>query len=284
MARKTTESAQAPETTVNNADDATTSVNDVNETNDTFVPPDEFASPEFVDPNGKMPRIQALRGEHNLDHCGYFIPLKNVALAGWQNLDESQVITYTFQSGDEEQGLLFKEPRMIVCPKTPLLAWDRKASEEEEQTVLIGEYVRKYRADENISTMQWYLVFLLNQDNTPMHQLPLVYKAKGANQASFSEQWQQLCMEINLCHAITHNLTPKPKNHLFNSLCVFQPQIKRELVGKKKKGHCCYIASHTKPNLDNWRDFFLGYSDFKPKVWEALEPQNLIRPALPAAQ
>lgn len=246
---------------------------------------DEFASPEFVDPNGKMPRIQALRGEHNMEHCGYFVPFKDMAMAGWQNFDESQLIAYTFQSGDEEQGILIREPRMIVCPKSPLLAWDRKASEEQEELVLIGEYQRKYKADENIGTMQIYLVFLLNPDNTPMHKVPLVYKAKGANQASFSEQWQQLCMEVNLCHAITNNVVPKPKNNLFNSLCVFQFQVKRDLVGKKKKGHCCHVVSHTKPTIDNWREFFLGYdTKFKTHVWDALEPQTLIRPALPAAE
>jgi hypothetical protein len=128
MARKTTEPAESPETTAPDVNEVNAENTRVNDFSDTFQPPDEFASPEFVDPNGKMPRIQALRGEHNLDHCGYFIPFKDIALAGWQNLDESQVITYTFQSGDEEQGLLFKEPRMIVCPKTSLLAWDRKAS------------------------------------------------------------------------------------------------------------------------------------------------------------
>ncbi|MEG3920728.1 DUF5895 domain-containing protein [Microcoleus sp. T3_A4] len=34
---------------------------------------DEFASPDFVDPEARLPRIQAVRGESNLEHCGYFV-------------------------------------------------------------------------------------------------------------------------------------------------------------------------------------------------------------------
>ena len=37
---------------------------------------DEFASPDFVDPDARLPRIQALRGESNLEHCGYFITVE----------------------------------------------------------------------------------------------------------------------------------------------------------------------------------------------------------------
>ncbi|MEG4165930.1 DUF5895 domain-containing protein, partial [Microcoleus sp. S36b_B5] len=80
---------------------------------------DEFASPDFVDPDARLPRIQALRGESNLEHCGYFITVDQMAQAGWQDFDESQLIKYTFNSSQTEQGILIKKPRMIVCPKTP---------------------------------------------------------------------------------------------------------------------------------------------------------------------
>jgi hypothetical protein len=40
---------------------------------------DEFASPDFVDPEARLPRIQAVRGESNLEHCGYFITVDNMA-------------------------------------------------------------------------------------------------------------------------------------------------------------------------------------------------------------
>ena len=48
---------------------------------------DEFASPDFVDPDARLPRIQAVRGESNLEHCGYFITADNMAQAGWLDFD-----------------------------------------------------------------------------------------------------------------------------------------------------------------------------------------------------
>ena len=78
---------------------------------------DEFASPDFVDPDARLPRIQAVRGESNLEHCGYFITADNLAQAGWLDLDESQLIEYTFNSGEVEQGILIRKPPDDCMPK-----------------------------------------------------------------------------------------------------------------------------------------------------------------------
>jgi hypothetical protein len=49
--------------------------------------------------------------------------------AGWADFDESQIVQYTFQSGEVEKGLLLQAPRMLVCPKSPL-ARSRPATDE----------------------------------------------------------------------------------------------------------------------------------------------------------
>ena len=54
---------------------------------------DEFCSPDFIDPNGRLPRIQAVRGE-DPKQFGYFVPLGEMAKAGWADFDESQITEY----------------------------------------------------------------------------------------------------------------------------------------------------------------------------------------------
>ena len=61
---------------------------------------DEFASEEYINPDAKLPRIQAMRGE-DPSQCGYFIPIDQAAKAGWINFDEKNLIDYAFASGDK---------------------------------------------------------------------------------------------------------------------------------------------------------------------------------------
>ena len=156
--------------------------------------PDELASSEFIDPNARLPRIQALRGM-TPQLCGYFINVEEMAKAGFIDYDSvsKQIVEYTFESsGETEQGLLLQKPRLLVCPRTPLLGFDRAASQETEQLVIVGHWQRSFKEDDNIGNCQFYEVILLNEDNQPLHTVPLSYIAKGANQATFSQEWQKL--------------------------------------------------------------------------------------------
>ena len=146
---------------------------------------DEFCAPQYLDPDAKLPRIQALRG-NTPKLCGYFVAVDQMAIAGWENFDESQLVTYTFEStGAEEQGILIPNPRMLVCPKTPVLGFDRKQSNQSKSTVILGKYTQEMKADENVCNIQYFQVFLLDKQNQPLHQIPLSYKATGASPSFF---------------------------------------------------------------------------------------------------
>ncbi|MGK7880309.1 MAG: DUF5895 domain-containing protein [Crocosphaera sp.] len=160
----------------------------------TIMEPDEFASSEFIDKDARLPRIQALRGM-NSKFCGYFINISEMAKAGFIDYDSvsKQLIEYTFESsGETEQGLLLQKPRLLVCPRTPLLGFDRAATQESEQLVILGHWQRSFKEDDNVGNCQFYEIILLNQENQPLHTVPLSYVAKGANQATFSQEWQKL--------------------------------------------------------------------------------------------
>ena len=252
---------------------------------------DEFCAPQYLDPDAKLPRIQALRG-NTPKLCGYFVAVDQMAIAGWENFDESQLVTYTFEStGAEEQGILISNPRMLVCPKTPVLGFDKKQSKDLKSTVILGRYIQEMKEDENIGNLQYFQVFLLDKDNQPLHKIPLSYKATGANQASFSIRWQEFCRELNASHSIVNSIPAKQKNSLFYSLGVFCFKTAREQVGDKQKSFACRVVEHERPTLENWRNYFMGFNpNLKQYVWESLEPDKpLIVPgspetlALPAA-
>jgi hypothetical protein len=260
----------------------------------TTAAPDEFADPRYLDQNARLPRIQALRGA-TPDLCGYFLSTEEMAKSGWIDFEPfaEQLVTYTFESsGQQEQGLLIKEPRMLVCPRTPLLAFDRTATTETEQLTILGTWKREYKEDENVGNCQMYEVLLLDVNNRPLHTVPLSYVAKGANHASFSVEWQKLVDAVTACHAIESGIAARPKNNQFNSLCVFAFTVARELVGKKQKSPACRVVSHESPTMENWKQYFVGYdATLKKQVWDGLQPtlpmlkpgETTEVPALPAS-
>ncbi len=223
---------------------------------------DRFANPEYINPDARLPRIQALRGENGASECGYFITETEMLKAGWNDIDEGKLIVYEYNSGGKERGLLIQSPRMLVVPRSPLFAFDRQVSRQEERLVVAGQYSKQSYSDrEKYGTAQCYEVLLLDEHNQPLHEIALAYVAKGANQASFSSHWQQLVSEVTKCHAIANSIPARPKDVRFNSLCVFEFQVKRELAGNNAKSPACKVDKHTAPTQANWEQFFVGRQD-----------------------
>ncbi len=232
---------------------------------------DEFTSDEFIDKNAALPTVIVLNDQHQ---CGYFIPVSTMARCGWINFDESQLIAHTFRSGETEMGVLFTQPRMLVCPKTDLYQYDVKASQLQKTRVVVGLYNAALGGDPNIKTERLYLIFFLDNDNNPLHTLPLKYAAKGVNGATFEVARKVFKTQLEACHAITNQTSVKPKNEQFHSLGVFCFTTKAELVGDKMKHWCCRVVEHEKPTTENWKSYFVGYTHLKEQTWSALEPMQ----------
>jgi hypothetical protein len=232
-----------------------------NITEEPAIVKDRFASPEYTDPQARLPRIQALRGEKGDVDCGYFITQDEMQKAGWYEVKAKDLITYEFNGGGKEQGLLIKSPRMLVVPRSPLFAFDRQLSMQDKRMFVVGPYSYNLHGGdkkEKYGLGQYYEVLLLDQNNELLHETSFAYLAKGSNQASFNTHWQQLVNEVTRCHAIANGIPARPKNILFSSLCVLQFNVTRELAGSSLKSYACKVGSHESPSLDNWEKFFLG--------------------------
>ena len=131
-------------------------------TTEVMIERDMFTSEEFIDKNASLPTVIVLNDQHN---CGYFIPVSTMARCGWLDFDEKQLVSHTFRSGAEEQGILICNPRMLVCPKTDLYQYDLKASEEQQSKVIVELYNAELKDNLNIKTERLYLVFFLDENN-----------------------------------------------------------------------------------------------------------------------
>ncbi len=247
---------------------------------------DRFASAEYCNPNAKLPFIQSLRGETPTE-CGFFVSLDQMAKASWLNVPET-LDTYTFSSGAIESGLLLRQPRMLVVPKSGLLAARSvKGENGSSEMELLGKY-GDFKGQAGVSNVQLFEVMLLDGDNCPLHEIPCQYIAKGATQATFATHYQLFLSEITMCHAQANGISPRPKTLEFNALCVYEFEVVRELAGNGQKAPACKVGSHTKPTMDNWESFFLGrHDDLANRVLQLLNipvSDAVLAAAKPVAQ
>lgn len=244
--------------------------------------PDMFASAEYVDPNARLPRIQALRGENGANECGYFLSDKDLANAGWFAYDEGDIIIYEYNSGGKERGLLIKQPRMLVKQFSPMFAIDKLASKEAEQRVIVGQYSKKLHSDRNVyQAATAFELLLLDANNNPLHEIPFAYIAKGANLGTFATKWQECTDLITQLHAKANGIPAKRKDARFKSMCVFEFTTKRELAGTTAKSPSCKVDDFTHPTMENWTNYFLGRNkEIAERLLGVLAPSNQLQ--LPA--
>lgn len=222
--------------------------------------------------------VLALRGEVDPTHCGYFVPLSQMEKSGWRNIDLSQLTTYTFNGGGSEVGLLLVQPRMVLTPVSQLGMFDRTASAKTESLVVVGNWNRDLKGNPEIGNFQVFLVVFLDEQNQPLHDIPVKLTAKGSHQGSLAEHWQKSCTAVALAHSQAMGIPFRPRNEIYNALCVFVPKIVRKLVGESKKSPACYIDGFVQPTVDNWCDFFLGnYEDLANAVVGMMNPQPRTR-------
>jgi Family of unknown function (DUF5895) len=221
------------------------------------------------------PYAQALRGE-NPAQCGYFVPLSQAEKAGWKNLEGTEMTEYAYNSGQTEVGILLQQPRMILTPICQLGAFDRQASQTEETLVVLGEWDRaKHSKDPNAGNFQIFLVMFMDANKQPLHDIPLRLFAKGSHQATLSIEWQKFCTSVARCQAEANKNLFRPKNEVFNALCIFQPIIIRKSVGDKVKSPACYIDGYVHPTVLNWQSFFMGTDErLADAIIDILNPRS----------
>jgi Family of unknown function (DUF5895) len=220
---------------------------------------DPFMGDEFNDPNPAYPRIQTLRGEGAQKAC-WFIPATQLDRSGW--LDPAPKLeTYHFQGGDSEEGLIIYEPRMLVATKSLPQVFDRVESAKQKRLVLVDrtENIESPEEKANYGTIQYFRIYLLDQDNCPLAEMPFEYRSKGATRATFLQQWGASCDEITLLHCRSAGKPFAKKNDVYRSLCVFRPLLAKQKVETETANvMAAKVVGYHKPTESDWMSYFLG--------------------------
>lgn len=245
------------------------------------VTSNKYLTQEYNSTDFNFPYVQAVRGEVDSNHCGLFIPISQINKCGWKEVDPAMTIEYTYNNGSIETGIMLTKPRMAIAAISKLGTFDRAATQQEQNLVIVGEWKREHKEDNNLGNFQIYLVMLLDENNQTLHDIPLKLVAKGAFQASLSENWQQFCTHMARLKAKARKAPFRPQNEIFNSLCVFCPIFKRQMVGGKTKSPACYVNGYVEPNTENWLSFFVGADEvIADQIVEIMNPQpRLLLPA-----
>jgi Family of unknown function (DUF5895) len=80
----------------------------------------KYLSSQYAATDFSFPHAQVVRGEADMTHCGYFIPLPQAQKAGWSNLEATETIIYTYNNGEKAEGILLAQPRMVLCAVSKL--------------------------------------------------------------------------------------------------------------------------------------------------------------------
>jgi Family of unknown function (DUF5895) len=243
---------------------------------------DPFMGDEFNDPNPVYPRIQTLRGEGAQKAC-WFIPAKQLDRSGWL-APAPKLETYHFQGGDSEEGLIIYEPRMLVATKSLPQVFDRAETAKQKRLVLVDrpENIESPEEKANCGTTQHFRIYLLNQDNCPLAEMPFGYRSNGATRATFVQQWGASCDEITLLHCRSAGKPFAKKNDIYRSLCVFRPLLAKQKVETKTVNvMAAKVVGYHKPTKADWMSYFLGRqqnADWFAEVMDAGELPAALMP------
>ncbi len=90
----------------------------------TIVLENEFLSSEFNAETTSYPFAQVLNEKHKSE-SGFFVSVENLGAADWQLPSEQQFHSATWRSGEQTQGILIPNPRLLVLAHSPLFMSER---------------------------------------------------------------------------------------------------------------------------------------------------------------
>lgn len=144
------------------------------------------------------------------------------------------------------EGYRTLTPRLAIVRQTGLLMYDRATR----------DYLGQYQKDEyNRAThvlKTRYLVFVLGEDNKPLHASPMMMTTKGSVCGSFGQNLKAFRDAVNA-------LTKKRMGYRFHALWAFCSVLRPELKGSgSDTSWVTSIDSVDLPNPENYACLFLG--------------------------
>lgn len=231
----------------------------------------DFEDEKFkAPPSNVLPWCQLINPQLSADGLkpyGLAVKIDQAKASGFTPDANWQPIDYEFSTGAIESLLITTTPRLLVVRRGPVCVKNRATGE------ILGTLMDRYeefKADRlKFKTFTRYLVFLVGQDKSLLHQNPLRLTLSGAAAASFGNSYrsrrdgvaQGFTAELEQAYADFRKQPYAPKGQLFHAHGIFCPFL--EAVEKGAGSNTAWVADTTDyehPTASNLADYMIPSS------------------------
>ena len=232
-----------------------------------------FQSKEFVSGYQNLVTIQPLNKSKTR---GWFVRNSDLDTCGWSATEDqfakgSVIWNYKQTFGlapntSIEEGLNFVEPRIQILLRSPLMVEETTGMRQTIGTFDNPDVKELFEADKiasdlanskgemykrKYSVRTKYLVYILTQDNTRAHKIPMVLTLKGLNGTDVSEKVKLYEKEMSKCLSKALDAeVPLSFNEKFYATTVFAPVLANEMRGANNV-EICAIESFDIPDYSD---------------------------------
>jgi hypothetical protein len=130
----------------------------------------------------KMPSIKVLNADAKL-----WISDEKLEICGWKG----DLIPHTLKTekGDVSGNIIYN-PRMLILQRSSLLKVETNTGR------VVKVWSREDKKDETYTCVRKYLILFVDENNNPLHEVPLQLTAKGCFQYEFDQQIYEFRGEI----------------------------------------------------------------------------------------
>jgi len=202
----------------------------------------------------KAPSIKVLNADAKL-----WISNESAEICKWKGALVPHDIKTTIE-GITIPGNIIHNPRMIILQRSLLLKVETKTGR------ILRSWIAKESKEENTyMCVRKYLILFVDENNNPLHEVPLQLTAKGCFQYEFDQQLCEFRGEITKAY---NEKATFMKNSWY-SMCVFVPTFESMMRGEgSKQMKACITTEHEKPTKENWQSLCIGRrTDLANKFW-----------------
>ena len=203
----------------------------------------EFDSEDNIK-RAKTPSIKVLNDDAKLwisDQC--------VEMCKWKG----NLVPYSLKTDKEDVIIsrnIIPNPRMLILQRSFLLKVETKTDR------ILRAWIAKESKEKNTyACVRKYMILFVDEDNNPLHEVPVQLTANGCFQFDFD---QQLCDFRALMTKVYNGKATFMKNSWY-IVCVFVPTFKSMMRGEEsKQKKACITTGYEKPTKDNWLSLCVG--------------------------
>lgn len=227
----------------------------------------KFDEPEFNEPISRIPIAQIINTQI-AEQAGIFITKENLQLAGWKG--KAPTNTHIFGGDKPKLGLYFKQLRINVIQES--LSYLERREDDKVTGAKVGTLVDVYESesgrelynagkDDSVYVLRkFYYIFILDENNQKLHEVPIAISIKGVAFVKFSEALQSFRSDLETAFAAKRNIKKVKKNAAFHRQGVFALTFApshepKEQTDSRKRSWVAIVENYEVPSPDG-SDFF----------------------------